>query len=291
MTKTAYQLPQFARLEPRTEWTASRLADIDVLTLDDGARYATQHIGTEVTPGDFLRAAARGEITMHAVCPRTVTMAPCRTGDKPMHLPERSLPTLPLSACMGLANVGRADWRTYDGHERVEIFGGELCRFTQWQLPEGEPDLVTLPGDCRVTGRDVRALADAFRAPTAAGTTAPAAAELVALVADVAPMADDSPPPLKTSDIAFCFGGLGWSEDKWKKPLGDKPNWLSGGVAKSAVRGVSETMWDPVHVGAGLLHHKRVSVNSVRARFQSQPLLKPWLESWKTYEAEYIDTD
>ena len=174
-----HQFPLFERLTPHTAFQGGRLTDGDRLSLDDAARMASKHSGESVTVGDFLRAAARGEITMHAVCPRTVTMVPCRTGDKPMHLPERSLPTLPLSACQGLANVGRADWRTYEGRERAEIFGGALCRFTQWQLPEGEPDLVTLPSDCRVTGTDVRALADAFRAPTAAGTTAPAAAEPV----------------------------------------------------------------------------------------------------------------
>ena len=80
----AHQIPLFERLTPSTPFQGGRLTDTDVLTLGDAARMASEHSGESVTVGDFLRAAARGEITMHAVCPRDVTMEPCREGDMPM---------------------------------------------------------------------------------------------------------------------------------------------------------------------------------------------------------------
>ena len=101
----------------------------------------------------------------------------------------------------------------------------------------------------------------------------------------------DEPPPLATSDIASCFGGLGWSQSRWKKPLGDKPKWLLACVAIAGVRGVSETKWNPVRIGGALVQRKSVKPNSVRARFQTQPKLIPWLEAWKSYEADYLDIE
>lgn len=100
------------------------------------------------------------------------------------------------------------------------------------------------------------------------------------------------PLPLPTGDIAYCFAGLRWkTEDEWKKPLGDKPKWLEACIAIPAVRGVSETHWYPVLIGAALVRQGHVSARTVRAAFQTKPLLMPWLEAWKTYEADYFATD
>lgn len=97
--------------------------------------------------------------------------------------------------------------------------------------------------------------------------------------------------PLTTGNIAFCFAGLPYIETKWKKQLGNKPKWLAGCIAIDGQRGVRERRWNPVCIGAALLRRGYVrEVRSVRARFQTQPLLLPWLEAWKTYEAEYIDS-
>ena len=103
--------------------------------------------------------------------------------------------------------------------------------------------------------------------------------------------ADAGPLPLTTGDIAFCFDGLRWSEDQWRKPLGDRPKWLQACVAIPGRRGVSATRWNPVSIGAALERDGHASASSVRARFQTRPMLKPWLEAWKTYEADYIDSD
>lgn len=99
------------------------------------------------------------------------------------------------------------------------------------------------------------------------------------------------PLPLTTGDIAFCFAGLSWNEQEWKKPLGDKPKWLSACIAIPAVRGVSESRWNPVLIGASLVRVRHVKPKSVRAQFQTQPLLKPWLDEWKTYEADNLSAD
>ena len=105
-------------------------------------------------------------------------------------------------------------------------------------------------------------------------------------------VAEVGPQPLTTGDIAFCFDGLPYTEARWKKPLGDKPKWLAACVAAPGRRGVSETLWNPVFIGGALVSRcaRGVSARSVRARFQTQPMLKPWLDAWKTYEADYIES-
>ena len=100
----------------------------------------------------------------------------------------------------------------------------------------------------------------------------------------------DAPLPLTTGDIAFCFDGLRWSETEWKKPLGDKPKWLQACIAIPGRRGVSETRWNPVLIGGALVSGGYVPANRVRARFQTRPLLAPWLDAWKTYEADQIES-
>lgn len=103
-------------------------------------------------------------------------------------------------------------------------------------------------------------------------------------------LADDAPLPLSTGDIAFCFDGLRYTEEKWKKPLGDKPKWLKACVAIPGRQGGSATRWNPVFIGGALVRAGHVRANQVRARFQRMPLLKPWLDAWKTYEADYIES-
>lgn len=160
---THYQVMMYARLKPRTKWTGGRITTIDTVTLDDAARFASKHAGVEITPADFLRAAARGEILLRACCPRTVTMRPCSETDEPLPIVENSLPTLPLAACKALSNGRPAQWRTYEEIKVMDtLIGKERCRFTRWELPENEPDLLTTVADCRVTGHDVHALADAY---------------------------------------------------------------------------------------------------------------------------------
>lgn len=109
-----------------------------------------------------------------------------------------------------------------------------------------------------------------------------------------APFANPSPEPepLTTGDIANVFDGLGgWNEQQWMKPLGDKPKWLRGSVAIPGKQGSHETRWNPVTLGAALIGQRDVAVKSVRARFQTKKQLMPWLDAWKTYEAEYLDND
>lgn len=98
-------------------------------------------------------------------------------------------------------------------------------------------------------------------------------------------------PKLMTSDVAHVFAGLRqWDEARWKKALGDKPAWLKECVAEAGQRGVVETRWNPVLIGAALIN-KGVMAKSVRARFQIEHLLQPWLEVWKDYEAEHFPMD
>lgn len=98
------------------------------------------------------------------------------------------------------------------------------------------------------------------------------------------------PTPLTTGDIAHCFDSLRWNESEWKKPLGDKPKWLAECVAIPGQRGVSETRWNPVLIGAALVQQGHATARNVRSKFQTVDLLKPWFEVWKTYEADNLET-
>ena len=102
------------------------------------------------------------------------------------------------------------------------------------------------------------------------------------------------PPPLTTGDVAFCFAGLYWdTEVEWKDALGKQRKWLENCVvvhAQGRGQGMAPKLWNPVLIGAVLARYKHVKVNSVRAKFQTKDLLRPWLDAWKTYEADNFDT-
>lgn len=101
----------------------------------------------------------------------------------------------------------------------------------------------------------------------------------------------DKPLPLTTGDIAFVFDGLRWDEQGWRKPLGDKPKWLQACIAIPGQQGVREATWNPVCIAARLVHEGHITARHARARFQTKPQLAPWLDAWKTYEADYLDSD
>jgi hypothetical protein len=106
-------------------------------------------------------------------------------------------------------------------------------------------------------------------------------------------MATSKPPPLTTGDIAFCFAGLNWkTEESWKKMLGNQRKWTEACVAAPAGgrgRGQASKLWNPVFLGAAMVTRGYVTQNRVRAKFQCSPQLMPWLDAWKTYEADYLD--
>lgn len=190
MSKIQYFPPMFSRLEPRTPWAGGRMVDTDVLTLAEAASMATKHAGEPVTIGDFLRAAARGEITLRAIVHTAAKVQKhdggiyCNGGqENENRVPAGAIATLPLTACQHLAAAGRASWRTFDGFELVE---GVLQRYTKGELVAGEPDFETVPDDCRVVGYDVHALADEYTAPEATQAE-PQAAPVVADSASNAP--------------------------------------------------------------------------------------------------------
>lgn len=184
MQEISYQFPMFERLQPHSEWRGGRMTNIDLLTLEDAARMASKHSGEEVRPADFLRAAGRGEVLLRAIVHRTAKVHAHdggvlfnKGGASENIVPAGSIPTLPLTACQHLAATGRASWRTFDGFEKRE---GTLMRYTKGMLTDDEPDFETVPGDCRVMGNDVHALADAYCAPEdapQAATPAPVVAE------------------------------------------------------------------------------------------------------------------
>ena len=293
MQEISYQYPMFERLQPRSEWRGGRLADTDVLTLEEAAASASKHAGEEITARDFLRAAGRGEITLRAIVHRAAKVrkhdggAYCNKGEANENIvPAGCIANLPLTACQHLANAGRASWRTFDGFDERN---GILMRYTKGMLADDEPDFETVPADCRVVGYDVHALADEYTAPEAKQAEPQAAAPVVADSASNAPL--DAPQPVTTGDVAHAFDGLRrWNEKAWKDTLGSPPKWLEACIALRGERGKRETRWNPVLIGAALVHNGHAKANSIRARFQTKPQLQDWLEAWKTYEADNFDT-
>ena len=177
--------------------------------------------------------------------------------------------------------------------ERAEVFlpgtrNVDPVSVLTWARAKGVP--IPAPLEAAFAGRKprpVQALATALAPEQSRATPAPVVTDQTVAVepAKVGPL------PLTTGDIAFCFAGLRWNEQKWKKPLGDKPKWLLACIAIPAVRGVSESRWNPVLIGASLVRAGHTKPKSVRAKFQTQPLLKPWLDEWKTYEADNLPAD
>lgn len=118
---------------------------------------------------------------------------------------------------------------------------------------------------------------------------AAAPAPVVAESASKAPL--DAPQPVTTGDVAHAFDGLRrWNEKAWKDTLGSPPKWLEACIVLRGERGKRETRWNPVLIGAALVHNGHAKANSIRARFQTKPQLQDWLEAWKTYEADNFDT-
>ena len=99
------------------------------------------------------------------------------------------------------------------------------------------------------------------------------------------------PLPVTTRAMADSFAGLHWSGEQWIKKLGNKPVWLHVCMVANGARGEGMRQWNPVLIGAYLVRMKQIQTKTIRAKFQTQDALKPWLEDWKHYEAENFPID
>ena len=123
-------------------------------------------------------------------------------------------------------------------------------------------------------------------------TATPAPVEAVGAFGGVEPN-KSGPLPLTTGDIAFCFAGLRCKTEKeWKDLIGKGRNWVERCLIQPGTRGHggAPKLWNPVCIGAALVRDGHAKPNSVRAKFQTVHLLQPWLETWKTYEADNFAT-
>lgn len=263
---TDYKLPMFDRLFPRTDWKGGRITHTDVLTLDDAPLEASRHAETQITPADFLRAAARGEITLRAVVRASAKVTKhdggiyCNQGEPTENtVPSGAIPSLPIEACAQLANTGRASWRTFDGFEER---GGILCRFTASQLVDGQPNFETTLADCRVTGDAVHALADAF---IDCGDCSPTGSSIVS---------PETLGPCVTKQE--LIDGLQLNEPRWKdilqKPERDGKRYLPARVSKGRRgRGVggssNSALWNPIVFVRLAVENRDINQAKAVARF------------------------
>lgn len=239
------KFPMFQRLSaPDAQtWNGGRITDTDILTLSEAASMASKQAGQDVSVSDFLRAAARGEILMMGITKKSSKTEPCTAGDALLNdgkpVPEGCLINLPLEACQGLANVGRASWRIL---------------FDRWQLTQDEPDFLTLPADCRVSGEATRALAAAFTERLQAVEPDSEITER----ASSAPAIDYS--LLATREqLIEAFGRFTGMDATWFDNLKDKPAlWNARKVEGQGGRGhVLEPLFCPFEVMQWLASSKR----------------------------------
>ncbi len=186
-----------------------------------------------------------------------------------------------------------------EGYQTRMMFQGDLCRlesdrgdalvniFTAHDgtLVKVQPALRVPLSELKFKRESVERVAEIINkaARPQAATPAP--------VADSASNAPVTPPPVATGDVAHAFDGLRrWNEKAWKDTLGSPPKWLEACIALRGQRGIREHRWNPVLIGAALVHSGHAKANNIRARFQTKPQLSAWLEAWKTYEADNFDT-
>jgi len=128
--------------------------------------------------------------------------------------------------------------------------------------------------------------------PVQVGSEPQAAAPAPVVTGSASNAPEMTPSPVATGHVAFAFDGLrGWNERAWKDNLGSPPKWLDSCIAIRGQQGIREHHWNPVLIGAALVRNGHAKQNSIRARFQTKPQLRDWLEEWKTYEADYLDND
>lgn len=96
--------------------------------------------------------------------------------------------------------------------------------------------------------------------------------------------------PLETTQIASCFDGFKWSEDRWKKNLGNKPLWVRDSIVTNGIQGKSQIKWDPVEIGSVLVREKYATIDQVRKRFKNKIPLQPWLERWNCKVDSILDS-
>ncbi|WP_412478971.1 hypothetical protein [Azonexus sp. IMCC34839] len=279
---TTYKLPIFDRLYPRTEWRGRLIAHTDVLTLPEAAAAASQHAGTQITPADFLRAAARGQITLRAIVHTSARVQKhdggiyCNAGEPTENvIPKGSIPTLPIDACTRIANTGRASWRTFDGYKIIDDM---RCSFTIATIVDGQPDFETTADDCRVTGDAVHALADAFidseerRENSGAANQDKHCTRSVKSSRSAHTTAQSGPAVTKLDLI----DGLGL-EKKWeeilRRPDSDGKRYRDALVSKGArgragSTGTNQSMWNPVVFARLAIENGKLNRSAVIARFK-----------------------
>lgn len=187
-----------------------------------------------------------------------------------------------------------------EGYLTKMIFHGDVIRLAAERsealltmFPTHDGKGFVRPGNgWRVSLKDIRFQKDDLeRAAEIINKTAQSAATPAPVEAALVELDKAGPVPVATRAMADSFAGLHWDGTQWKKKLGDKPVWLDACVVLNRGRGEGQRLWNPVLIGSYLVRKGHVQAKSVRAKFQTQPALKPWLDEWKTYEADNHPTD
>lgn len=97
-------------------------------------------------------------------------------------------------------------------------------------------------------------------------------------------LVNDGFPPVTSGGIANAFDGLKWDESKWLVNLGQaKVKWLKDARLSKGLPGgrvPTQATWNPVLIGLKLCQRDGYPAKTVRARFQTNTGLQPWLGNW-----------
>lgn len=93
----------------------------------------------------------------------------------------------------------------------------------------------------------------------------------------------DCLPPVTTGELAAAFAGLkGWDEDTWNDRLGaaSSKQWMLKARLSAGTKGRNGTpaTWNPMILAMELYKMAPSTGRSILARFQTRPVLKPWLD-------------
>lgn len=86
---------------------------------------------------------------------------------------------------------------------------------------------------------------------------------------------------INKQEAITAFKGIYWDLKKWRRYLGDPPDWLKKCQKQKGVRGNNKisAIWDPVEIALALLD-KGISEEELSQAFKKQ-VLKDWADLWK----------
>ena len=102
---------------------------------------------------------------------------------------------------------------------------------------------------------------------------------------------------ISTTEMAYAFSGLKWTEQQWKHQLGSgSQNWLKNARITKGLRGKQTggvripSTWNPLEI-ASVLAQENYSILKITKSFKSSPKMLDWLDEWEEYRETHYPVD